>query len=444
MARWTLAPRLLTTASAVVAVLSSGGEARADARGQSVAVLVEGAHADEVAVWLEDRVKAPDTLKEGDAFRLALRSKGALPLRAAANNAARDAQLVTRAQAAARDAGVDYAILVEVQKTRHATRVHVWHIDAQRGVAVIDSDVALPTSATTAETVRAINALAPPSSMPPVETEKSAIADATIAPAPPPSSAGRDVSPEADMGPASAPVGGPSPVLAARAELGVGMRHFSYVQRISPDLRPYDLDAAPVVTVAAEVYPLSFTRVPVLKDFGITGDYGTAFALASEDSTGAHVGTSWQFYDVGVTQRIPLTRALLANVLAGYGGNDFQFTQSLAGGAAALPSVAYRFVRVGADLRYRFLSAFSVYGGGSYLDVLSSGYTAQLFPRESVGGVEGHLGAAYSLARNWEVSVNAAYTRMFYSFNPVPGDSSVAGGALDEQTRILAGFSYLM
>jgi hypothetical protein len=442
MARWTLAPRLLTAAWAVAALLSSGAEARADGRGQSVAVLVEGAHADEVAVWLEDRVKAPDTLKEGDAFRVALRSKGALPLRTAANNVARDAQLVTRAQAAARDAGVDYAILVEVQKTRRATRVHVWHIDAQRGVAVIDSDVALSPSATTAETVRAINALSPPSSPPDIESEKSAVAEVPINS--PATAAGPDRSPEADKGPAAAPLGGPSSLLAARAELGVGMRHFSYVQRISPDLRPYDLGAAPVVTVAAEVYPLSFTRVPVLRDFGITGDYGTAFALASEDSTGAHVGTSWQFYDVGVTQRIPLTRALLANVLVGYGGNDFQFTQSLAGGAAALPSVAYRFVRVGADLRYRFLSAFSVYGGGSYLDVLTSGYTAQLFPRESVGGVEGHIGASYSLARNWEVSVNAAYTRMFYSFNPVPGDSSVAGGALDEQTRILAGFSYLM
>jgi hypothetical protein len=33
---------------------------------------------------------------------------------------------------------------------------------------------------------------------------------------------------------------------------------------------------------------------------------------------------------------------------------------------------------------------------------------------------------------------------MFYSFNPLPGDTSVAGGALDEQTRLLAGFSYRM
>jgi hypothetical protein len=147
---------------------------------------------------------------------------------------------------------------------------------------------------------------------------------------------------------------------------------------------------------------------------------------------------------VGATERIPLARGLLANLSAGYGGNDFQFTQALAGGAAALPSVAYRFVRVGADMRYRFLSRFSVFGGGSYMDVLSSGYTAELFPRESVGGVEGHIGASYSLAKSWEVSLSGAYTRMFYSFNPVPGDASVAGGALDEQTRILASFSYVM
>ena len=42
------------------------------------------------------------------------------------------------------------------------------------------------------------------------------------------------------------------------------------------------------------------------------------------------------------------------------------------------------------------------------------------------------------------MSLSGAYTRLFYSFNPVPGDASVAGGALDEQTRVLAGFAYVM
>jgi hypothetical protein len=222
------------------------------------------------------------------------------------------------------------------------------------------------------------------------------------------------------------------------------MRHFSYVDRITPSLRPYDLAAAPVAVATGVVYPLAPTRIPVVRDFGITGEYSQAFALASQDSAGNRIGTTWQSFDVGATERFALPQGLLASVSAGYGGNDFQFTDVLAGGAAALPSVSYRFVRVGADLRYRFLSVFAAWAGGSYLDVLSSGYTAQLFPRETVGGVEAHLGASWRLARSWELSLSGGYTRFFYSFNPVPGDTTVAGGALDEQTRVLAGFAYVM
>ena len=49
--------------------------ARGEGKGQVVAVVVEGTHADQVAGWIEDRVEAPDTLREGDAFRSVLRSK---------------------------------------------------------------------------------------------------------------------------------------------------------------------------------------------------------------------------------------------------------------------------------------------------------------------------------------------------------------------------------
>jgi hypothetical protein len=240
-----------------------------------------------------------------------------------------------------------------------------------------------------------------------------------------------------------AATGRDEPFLDLQAAFGVGMRRFSYVDRVTPSLRPYDLSAAPMASVAATVYPFVFTRAPILRDFGVTGDYAQAFAISSEDSTGARVGTTWQSFDVGATERIPLTRALAASISASYGGDDFQFDQSLAGGAAELPSVAYRFVRTGADLRVRLPFAFSASGGGSYLDILSTGYTEEIFPRESVGGVEGHLGLSCWVARSWEASLGASYTRVFYAVNPVPGDASVAGGALDEQTRILAGLAYV-
>lgn len=457
-----LGSALLAAAWGALALVSTSVDARAAARkGQVVAIVVEGAHADQVAGWLEDRVVAPDTLKEGDAFRAALRAKGAPTLHAAAGNDARDVQLVSRASAAARDVGVDHAILVDVRSSPRGTRVHVWHIDAQKNQAVVDTDLTLPPTASATYTTRAVLALAPPaegSSAEPARTEATAsplaspVAESPAAQPPPPvAPATADVgsptaqpAPEPDLAPTTRPQQGDSSLLSVRAALGAGMRHFSYVDRITSSLRPYDLAAAPVAVASGVVYPLAPTRLPVLRDFGITGEYSQAFALASQDSAGNRVGTTWQSFDVGATERIALPRGLLANVSAGYGGDDFQFTDALAGGAAALPSASYRFVRVGADVRYGFLSVFAAWAGGSYLDVLTSGYTAELFPRETVGGVEAHLGASWRLAKSWELSLSGAYTRFFYSFNPVPGDASVAGGALDEQTRVLAGFAYVM
>lgn len=441
----------LAAAACAIAIVFTAAEVRAaDRKGNVVAVVVEGAHADQVAGWIEDRVVAPDTLKEGDAFRAALRTKGAPALRVAASNDARDAQLVSRASAAAREVGVDHAILVDVRPTPRATRVHVWHIDAQKSQAAVDTDLTLPPSASATYTTRAVLALSPPpevANAEPARTEPpvpAAAAPAAPATAPDEPAPVTEPSKELDRVAATPPLEADSSLLMLRAALGAGMRHFSYVDRVTTSLRPYDLGAAPVAVATGVVYPLASTRIPVARDFGITGEYSQAFALASQDSAGNRVGTTWQSFDVGATERIALPHGLLANVSAGYGGNDFQFADTLPGGAASLPSVSYRFVRVGADLRYRFLSTFAAWVGGDYLDVLGTGYTAQIFPHETVGGVEAHLGTSWRLAKNWELSLSAAYTRFFYSFNPVVGDASVAGGALDEQTRVLAGFACVM
>jgi hypothetical protein len=67
--------------------------------------------------------------------------------------------------------------------------------------------------------------------------------------------------------------------------------------------------------------------------------------------------------------------------------------------------------------------------------MLSSG-DGSGFPHESVGGVEGRLGLAYPITRSFEVSIAGAYTRIFYAYNPTPGDANVAGGALDEMGNL--------
>jgi hypothetical protein len=415
----------------------------------AVVVLVEGPSSDAVAGWIEDHLNEPDTVEEQETFGGALRARGALPLRLAVGSKAWNLRLIACAHAAAGQADVDGAILVDLQKSPSGTRVHVWNVDVRRGGAVMESDISLPAAASVVEEARAILTVIPspsssPSPPPPAAVPATSAGPIAIASLPVARPAAADPVRAPDAA-AKAPVArNDDRFVDLQAALGVGTRHFTYVDRVTPSLRPYDLPAAPLASVAATVYPFALSRTPVLRDLGITGDFAQAFAVSSQDSTGAHVGTTWQTFDVGAIARFPFSRAFGASVSLGYGGNDFKFDQALAGGAAQLPSVAYRFLRAGGDVRVAFLTRLSAFAGGSYLDMLSTGYTAALFPRESVGGVEAHLGASCRLARSWEVSLAASYTRVFYSVNPVPGDASVAGGALDQQGRLLAGLSYVM
>jgi hypothetical protein len=108
-----------------------------------------------------------------------------------------------------------------------------------------------------------------------------------------------------------------------------------------------------------------------------------------------------------------------------------------------LPSVSYRFVRFGPELRV-FWGDASFYAGGAYLPVLSTGAVAGRFPRATEGGLEVHAGAAYLVARHVEVSLGAGYTRFYYALRPEPGDPNVAGGALDQMPRASLGLAYLL
>jgi hypothetical protein len=225
------------------------------------------------------------------------------------------------------------------------------------------------------------------------------------------------------------------------ASIQGGARDFSYVDRITPTLRPYDLVAAPLVFVDGEIYPLARSRILVLEDLGATFDYAQAFGLASTDSAGTSVSTTWNAFDFGAHERVPIGHAVLAGIHGGYGEIDYSFHGALRT-SAQLPDVQYRFVRGGLDGRVA-LGAIAVYGYASYLSVLSTGLFGTYFARASVGGIEGRIGVAHAIARGFELSLEIAYTRFYYSLHPQPGDAYVAGGALDQMTRGSLGLTYL-
>jgi hypothetical protein len=387
--------------------------------------------------------------------------KGASSLAGAASAHGADAKLVARARSALQSAHTDAAILVVVRKSKHGSTMHVWLVDANgTGAAAVDQDVALASGSSPDDAASAVwNAVEPslPSRKPAESDQASASAKhgaAQDAPERPSSGSGSESSATAegetaagaDHGPSDSTEppgeGGRATALAfVRAAFEMGSRNFTYVDRLTPTLRPYSVAGPPLALIEGELYPLARSGTPVLKDLGATLDYAMAFGLSSQDSNHTPVSTSWTMFDAGLRERIPLGRSVLLGVHAGYGENAFQFSGGLQT-ASQLPSVRYRFVRAGADGRVA-LGSFAVYAYASYLDVLDPGPVGSYFPRATLGGVEGRFGVTRSMGRNIELSLEVAYTRFFYTLNPQPGDSYVAGGALDQMAFGSLGAAYM-
>ena len=172
-------------------------------------------------------------------------------------------------------------------------------------------------------------------------------------------------------------------------------------------------------------WPPPSSRSP--RDLGITGDYA-AFGLA--DFCGALPARRGGRSTSARPSVIPATRSPRTSR---------PWRQRLPSSRRVSPAArrccrASRTASSGwASTRYRL--AFSRMRGGGYLDIPSSGYTAQLFPKESVGGggAPGRVVLPREELGGRERRLRACSTASI----PVPGDPSVAGGALDEQTRIL-------
>jgi hypothetical protein len=453
---WRLLGRHLVFVTAAVVATSAPAWAAQGER--SVVVWGEGPGGEEVASRVASRLSAPYALHDAGAFRKSLASAHAPSLAAAAKDRANDAKLVARARAAGRAAHADAAVLVHVRKSKRGTVVHVWVIDPKGdGSAEVDQDMAFGARTSADDQAEVTwNAVSrefgeretPPA---PAARETAAAAAAPAAdsrassenPSPAPTgSESSDPDVGADRLPARA---GEITRATALASVGLsfqaGSRDFSYVDRLTPTLRPYELSAAPMAAIDAELYPMARTGTPVLKDLGATVDYAQAFGVSSADSRGAQVSTSWSAFDLGLHQRIPIGSVFLAGLHGGYGEIDYSFKGSLPT-TAELPGVQYRFVRAGIDGRVA-IGSVSVYAYASYLDVLSTGLVGTYFARASVGGIEGRVGAAYPLGRGFEASLEAAYTRFFYTLNPQPGDPYVAGGALDQMSHASLGLAYL-
>jgi hypothetical protein len=284
---------------------------------------------------------------------------------------------------------------------------------------------------------KALAELAPPPEEPAPAPER----PSETAPIAPPAPSTADAPSGADMPASTRPskhrVGAEFFQLSAGIE--VGERRFAYTDGLTPNLRTYQLNAAPLAVAGGEVYPLGGTH-PL--EPAVTLGYARAFALSSAPSSGGALSTAWSRFHAGgkVRLRTGDTGSPILSLVGAYGEEAFSIYDLQSG---SMPAVDYRFVRAGADARLPLGSNAALFADAAYLFVLSSGQVGARFPRSSVGGVLAELGGALTFAGSFEARLTLSYRRFFYAMHPTPGDAYVAGGALDEFGGALASLAYV-
>ena len=219
--------------------------------------------------------------------------------------------------------------------------------------------------------------------------------------------------------------------LVINAGATVFSRELSYNDDLFGQLRPYTLAAAPGLRFGARWYPGAHATSDFGANFGITAEAGGAVGLRSRQSDGTTYPTdSWGFA-LGADVRLP-AGPFEGGLGLSYGMHAFTVGASESGDQAAMPGVEYQYLRPSARGRLDL-------GAGLYLEaafgwriLTASGGMGTWFPRNSGSGFD--LGAWLGWESDLGIGLRAGFEmqRYFFSMNPEPGDTYVAGGAADQ------------
>jgi hypothetical protein len=237
---------------------------------------------------------------------------------------------------------------------------------------------------------------------------------------------------------------------ATALELGLGVRFatrsFTYEQP-ETHLPEHSVALTPAGQAQLRWYPAAPFSEGFASHLGIDAYGRLMVPVEAIDGPSIYETTSHAF-GVNLRARIPLWPSELG-VHAGWGAHAIEISDSQFGGDPEVPSVAYSFLRLGADARISLSSEFALSLRASYLVLLGFGELAEdsWFPDASGGGIEAQLGAAYELVGPLWIEADLGLVRYFLSMNVAPLDPSVAAiqrvaeGASDQQLFATLGLS---
>jgi hypothetical protein len=222
--------------------------------------------------------------------------------------------------------------------------------------------------------------------------------------------------------------------------LGIGAsgmnRSLSWHQDNSNVLAPYSLPAGPQAAVWLEAYPAAFSSSGFASRIGVFGEFNQGFGVNSTANGGTtKLTTAFQDFLLGAKLRWPVN--IFAPYLsAAYGAQSFKLTTQ-AGTPPMIPSVAYKFLRIGigsradispqlsADLGFAFMPLTDA--GKNAGEIKSSGY----FPGTTGYAVDIGASIAYRFTKIIGARLGVDFRQYGLSANPAMGAPLIAGGATD-------------
>lgn len=210
-------------------------------------------------------------------------------------------------------------------------------------------------------------------------------------------------------------------------------RNLSYNEDIFANLNPYELPIGWMARARVRWYPGAHVTNDMIGNLGLDVLFGGALALRSRQNETTSFGTDSLDFRGAVDFRLPFD-PIEIGLNAGVGLHTFTLGQSEMGQPAPLPNVEYLYFRpavrgvlqlglglyIEADFGWRFL--------------FQSGQIAepQWFPHNEGMGLD--LGGYIGWESDIGLGARAGFemTRYWFAMNSQRGDTSVAGGAIDQ------------
>jgi len=230
---------------------------------------------------------------------------------------------------------------------------------------------------------------------------------------------------------------------ATALEAAVGVRFmtrsFAY-QQPATRLPEHSVALTPALDARLRWYPAASFTDGFVANLGVEAYAQLMLTVEATDGPAVY-DTSSNAFGANARVRIPLDASELG-IHLGWGAHDVEIGDSQFGGDPEVPSVAYRFLRIGADGRIALSESFALTLRASYLVLLGFGELAEepWFPDASGGGIQAQAGVSYALVGPLWLEADLGILHYFLSMNVEPATAPaeaalqrLADGASDQQ-----------